>query len=262
VDSPRLFCVYVINIGVRGEQLQANEHGSSDYWDLHGKAVMAGTITALVAQKRNKERVNVYLDGEFAFGLALVEAIKLHKGQQLTGEDIARLKALDEIEVAREHALNYLSYRPRSSEEVRRNLREKGFAGQTIETVIERLAGVGLLDDEAFARFWVDNRERFGPRSRRALRYELRQKGVPDAAIEAALADLDEEEAAYRAASARLRRYARADEQTFRKRLGAFLARRGFSYGIVRDALDRLWEEQTMQREMTEQDTFDGVDLD
>ena len=70
------------------------------------------------------------------------------------------------------------------------------------------------------------------------------------------------EDAAYRAASARLRRYARADEETFRKRLGDFLARRGFSYGIVRNVLDRLWEEQTMQHDMSEQDFFDGVDMD
>jgi regulatory protein len=223
---------------------------------------MAGTITALVAQKRNKERVNVYLDGEFAFGLALIEALKLHKGQQLSDDDIARLKVLDEIEVAHDRALNFLSYRPRSSEEVRRNLREKEFAEQTIETVIERLTGADLLDDAAFARYWVDNRERFQPRSRRALRYELSQKGVPDAAIQAALDDLDEEDAAYRAASARLRRYARADEETFRKRLGDFLARRGFGYGIVRDVLDRLWREQSMQHEMSEQDSFDGFDMD
>jgi regulatory protein len=223
---------------------------------------MAGTITALVAQKRNKERVNVYLDGEFAFGLALIEALKLHKGQQLSDDDIARLKALDEIEVAHDRALNFLSYRPRSSEEVRRNLHQKEFAEQTIETVIERLTGAGLLDDAAFARYWVDNRERFEPRSRRALRYELRQKGVPDAAIQAALDDLDEEDAAYRAASARLRRYARADEETFRKGLGNFLARRGFGYGIVRDVLDRLWQEQSMQHEMSELDSFDGFDMD
>jgi regulatory protein len=223
---------------------------------------MAGTITALVTQKRNKERVNVYLDGEFAFGLALIEALKLHKGQQLSDDDIARLKALDEIEVAHDRALNFLSYRPRSSEEVRRNLHQKEFAEQTIETVIERLTGAGLLDDAAFARYWVDNRERFEPRSRRALRYELRQKGVPDAAIQAALGDLDEEDAAYRAASARLRRYARADEETFRKGLGNYLARRGFAYGIVRDVLNRLWQEQSMQHEMSELDSFDGFDMD
>jgi regulatory protein len=212
---------------------------------------MGGKITALIVQKRNKERVNVYLDGEFAFGLALIEALKLQKGQLLDDADIERLKALDEIEVAHEHALNYLSYRPRSVEEVRRNLRQskKKFSEATIETVIERLKRSGLLDEAAFARYWVENRSQFKPRSARALRYELRQKGVGDPAIQAALENLDEESEAYRAAQSRLHRYAQTDEETFRKRLGDFLTRRGFSYSIVRTALDRLWEEKNAQYE-------------
>lgn len=206
---------------------------------------MAGTITALVVQKRNKERVNVYLDGEFAFGLALAEAIKLKKGQTLSDEDIARLKALDEVEVVHERALNLLSYRPRSAEEVRRKLRDskQDFSDTAIETVIERLERAGLLDDEAFARYWVDNRERFNPRSARALRHELRQKGVSDQVADKVLADLDEQDAAYRAAQAKVRRYAHADEDEFRKRMGGYLSRRGFAYGVVRDVLDRLWDE-------------------
>lgn len=206
---------------------------------------MAGTITALVVQKRNKERVNVYLDGEFAFGLALAEAIKLKKGQTLSDEDIAQLKALDEIEVVHERALNLLSHRPRSAEEVRRKLRDskQEFSDTAIETVIERLERAGLLDDEAFARYWVDNRERFNPRSARALRHELRQKGVSNQVVDRVLADLDEQDAAYRAAQAKVRRYAHADEAEFRKRMGGYLSRRGFAYGVVRDVLDRLWDE-------------------
>lgn len=208
---------------------------------------MGGRITALVAQKRNKERVNVYLDGEFAFGLATIEALKLHKGQELSDADIERLKALDEVEVAHERALHFLSYRPRSTEEVRRNLRnsKRNFGETAIENTIGRLERAGLLDDEAFARYWVENRERFSPRSARALRHELRQKGVPDRAIEAAIDEVDEAGAAYQAAQDRLSRYAGADEETFRKRLGGYLSRRGFSYGVVREALDRLWEEIT-----------------
>ena len=80
---------------------------------------MTGTITALIAQKRNKDRVNVYLDGEFAFGLAAIEAIRLRQGQVLSDEEIEHLKALDEIERAHERALNLLSYRPRSAQEIR-----------------------------------------------------------------------------------------------------------------------------------------------
>lgn len=206
---------------------------------------MAGTITALVAQKRNKERVNVYLDGEFAFGLAMIEALKLKKGQTLSDEEIARLKALDEVEIVHERALNLLSYRPRSAEEVRRKLRQtkQDFSEIAIEKAVEKLERAGLLDDEAFARYWVENRERFAPRSARALRHELRQKGVSNRIVDTVLTDLDEEDAAYRAAQAKVRRYAQADEETFRKRLGGYLSRRGFSYGIVRGVLDRLWDE-------------------
>ncbi|NDJ36558.1 MAG: RecX family transcriptional regulator, partial [Chloroflexi bacterium] len=88
---------------------------------------MAGTITALIVQKRNKQRVNVYLDDTFAFGLALDEALHLRRGQVLTDEEVDRLKALDAAARAREAALNYLSYRPRSTAEVRDNLRGKDF---------------------------------------------------------------------------------------------------------------------------------------
>jgi regulatory protein len=204
---------------------------------------MAGTITGLVVQKQNKERVNIYIDGEFAFGLAMIEAVKLRKGQVLSDEKIAQLKALDEYEVAHERALNFLSYRPRSAAEVRRNLHEKEYSETVIEQVMERLERAGLVDDAAFARFWVENREMSKPRSERGLRFELRQKGVSDEAISAALTEVNEEESAYRAALERARRIPRTDKQVFGKRLGDFLARRGFSYDVVREAVDRLWTE-------------------
>lgn len=205
---------------------------------------MAGTVTALVAQKRNKQRVNVYLDGQFAFGLAAIEAAKLRKGQYLSDEEIARLKAVDEIEMAYEQALHLLSFRPRSVEEVRRKLSEGKYSQAAIEAAIERLEQAGLLDDQAFARFWVENRAQFGPRSVRALRYEMRQKGVPEAVIRSALEGLDETEAAYQAAYSLAQRLAQADKQTFYKRVGDFLARRGFGFGIIRETVERLWSER------------------
>jgi regulatory protein len=204
---------------------------------------MAGKITALIVQKRNKDRVNVHLDGKFAFGLAAIEAIKLHKGQVLSDDEIERLRALDEAERTHERALNLLSYRPRSTEEVRRRLQAAGFSGHAIEITIERLSRSGLLDDLAFAQYWVDNREQFKPRGARALRQELWQKGVPDAVITEVLDELDEEELAYRVGRKRLQRLRNLEETARRKRLGDFLLRRGFSYEIVRDVIDRLWGE-------------------
>jgi len=204
---------------------------------------MPGIITSLVVQKKNKDRVNVFLDGECAFGLAMIEALKLHKGQALSEQEIDRLKALDEVEVAHERALNFLSYRPRSIAEVRRNLKDKEFSPEAIDSVVQRLQDAQLLDDQAFARYWVDNRETFEPRSAHALRFELRKKGVGDPDIALAVEEIDEDGAAYRAAVPLAKRHGRLDWQAFRKKLGDFLLRRGFPYPIIRDVLKRLWRE-------------------
>lgn len=204
---------------------------------------MSGTISALAVQKKNKDRVNVYLDGKFAFGLAAIEAVKLRRGQTLSDEDIAALKARDEAEQARQQALGFLEYRPRSVEEIRRYLSDKGYPDETLEQVIARLADAGLLDDRAFAHFWLENRAAFRPRSARALRQELRQKGVP-ADIIAELLDEEhnEDEAAYQAALPGARRWCGLDATSFRKKLESLLVRRGFSYEVAREATARAWQ--------------------
>ena len=139
---------------------------------------MAGTISSLQQQKNNPERVSVFIDGEFAFGVALDTAARLAKGQFLSDADIAALQTDDEHDRAYQSALHFLGSRPRSTTEVQRNLQEKGFADEAIAAAIARLLEHHYLDDEEFARYWLDNRSRFRPRSARAIRYELRQKGV------------------------------------------------------------------------------------
>lgn len=209
----------------------------------HGFLIlMAGTITALRWQKRNKDRVNVYLDGRFAFGLAAIAAANLRVGQTLSDEEIAHLQAKDDVERAYEHALNFLSYRPRSEAEVRRNLREKDIEDEVIEAVIERLTRAGLLDDHAFARYWIENRLEFNPRGVRALSHELRRKGVSDAIIAEALAGFDEEAVARKAAGSAAPRLAHLEPAEFRRRLEAHLARRGFSYAVIEPLVEEMLE--------------------
>lgn len=209
---------------------------------------MAGTITALVVQQRDKQRVNVHLDGAFSFGLALSEAAHLRKGQFLSDEEIEALKARDTVERAYEHALRFLAYRPRSAEEVRRNLRDHNADPGVIDAVLERLERAGLVNDAEFARFWVENRQQFRPRSPQALRYELRQKGVPPEVINAALATLDDETLAYDAARTRLNRLRHADPDVFRRKLSDFLSRQGFSYPLVREVVENLLAEHEATR--------------
>jgi regulatory protein len=212
---------------------------------------MTREITALTFQKRNKDRVNVYLDGAFGFGLAAVEAVHLRVGQRLSAEEIVELQMKDEIERSYERALNFLSYRPRSAAEVRRNLRRKDVEDQVIEVVIGRLTRAGLLDDREFARYWVDNRARFNPRGLRGLRYELRQKGVSYSIIDDVLSDYDVQAAARKTVEAGARRLSQETPEGFRRKLKGYMARRGFSYAIIKPLIEERLEEREA-RESTE----------
>jgi regulatory protein len=211
---------------------------------------MAGVITALEIQKRNKERVNVYLDDEYAFSLDIMSAATLRKGQTLSQAEIEALQTQDEVSRAVDRAVRFLSYRPRSVAEIRRNLAEKQTPEAVIDQAVERLQKLGYIDDRAFAAFWVENRNTFKPISPRALRYELRQKGVADADIAAALAGLDSHDAAYRAAQGQIRRHRSKSREEFRQKISAFLMRRGFGYDTIREVVEQwIAELETQDRE-------------
>lgn len=202
---------------------------------------MAKKVTALKVQKRNPNRVNVYLDGEFAFGLARIVAAWLSTGQELSEAKISELRAKDETEVALQRALNFISFKPRSEQEVRQNLKKKEVAEPVQDEVISRLRTNGLLNDEQFAGMWVENRSEFRPRGGRALRMELRQKGVAETTIEKALDGLDEEPLALNAGLKQARRYRGLEYDEFRKKMYGFLGRRGFSYDIIQSVVPQVW---------------------
>ncbi|MCD6520550.1 MAG: RecX family transcriptional regulator [Anaerolineae bacterium] len=202
---------------------------------------MGQKVTALRVQKGRRRRVNVFLEGEFAFSLHPMVAAKLARGQELDEEAIAKLKEEDRLESAYENALHYLSFRPRSEHEISRHLLEKGYTPDEAAQVLERLRRVHLVDDREFAQFWVENRERFRPRGPWVLRAELRQKGIAAPIIEEVLRSLDEETSALRAAEQAMRRYRHLDEATFRRRMLGFLQRRGFSYGVARQVTEQCW---------------------
>jgi regulatory protein len=202
------------------------------------------TITALEPQKNNPNRVNVYLDGEFAFGLARIAAAWLRVGQALTDEKVASLQKEDARETAYLRAMHLLSYRARSEAEIRQRLQKHEVPEAVIEETLERLRAEGFVNDGQFASAWVANRNEFRPRSKRALAMELKQKGLTEAAIQSALEAADDEALAYEAGRKKVRRLAGLEWQEFRRKLGDFLARRGFSYSVIAPTVKRLWDEQ------------------
>jgi len=206
---------------------------------------MTKVITAITVQKRNTQRLNISLDGEYAFSLDRLTAAWLKVGRKLSPEEIVSLQEKDEQEVAFNRALRYLSYRARSEAEMRKYLSDKGFSDHVSQTVIDRLKDERLINDPRFAQDWIDNRVSFRPRSQTQLRFELRNKGLSEDLIEDALqeADLDDIELACVAGKKLVGRYARLGWLDFRQKLGAALARRGFSYETVRSVTRQLWDE-------------------
>lgn len=214
---------------------------------------MAGneqTITALTAQKKNQERVNVFLDGSFAFGLPLATAVHLKIGQSLSPAKVEALQREDELDKVKQIAYRLISIRPRSVAEVKRHLDRKGYDEQLIETAVTHLIAVDLLNDESFARYWVEQRDTFKPRSQLAISQELFQKGVSRSTIEHVLSDVDEISAARRAAAKKARLWANFPEKEFGIKLGRFLQARGFNYEIINQITNELWQSITREKEI------------
>jgi regulatory protein len=183
----------------------------------------------------------VYLDGEYAFSVDSLLASELKIGQQLSGEQVKKIKAKDAARRARQLSFRYLSYRPRSKAEVRNYLRQKGFDEIEAEMAVDELEERQYLDDRAFADYWVEQRLIHRPRGIIALRHELAQKGVSSAIAEVALRDVDEKDAALQAAEKRVQRWSRMPRDEFRRKISDFLKRRGFSYPTIREVADSVW---------------------
>ncbi len=198
---------------------------------------MSYVITALKAQKAQRGRVNVYLDGAFAFSLAAIYAVALRVGQAISEAQVRALKQADEGERAQQRVLHLLAYRPRSVQEVRDRLRRLGVADDVIQQTVERLQQCGLLDDRAFSQAWAQSRQQRSPRSRRAIAWELQRKGVSEDHIAEALESVDERAAALAAAQRYSKRLAETDPLQRRRKLYAHLARRGFDYAVIEEVV-------------------------
>ncbi|MCL4465076.1 MAG: RecX family transcriptional regulator [Chloroflexi bacterium] len=203
-------------------------------------------VSALETQQRHAERVNVFLDGEFAFGLAVITAQQagLHIGSELSQAEIEALLAEDLFQKALGRALVLLGYRPRSENEVRRRLARVKFEPAVADRVVLKLRADGLLDDREFARYWAENRTSFNPRGARLISQELRLKGVEREAIDEVLEEnVDDDSAALAAGRKKAKQLAGLEYRDFRQKLGNFLARRGFNYDTAKEVVAKLWQE-------------------
>ncbi len=205
-------------------------------------------ITALEPQVNDPERINIYVDGRFLLGVnaTIVLQMGLQLDQELRPDQLEQLRTEEAEQQAVDRALNYLSYRPRSREEVRRYLRRKEISPEIIEAALVRLDRLDYVNDRAFAGFWIETREQYSPRGARALKNELRMKGVEREVVDELVDDEQDEQRALRAGRKKamsLVNTPNIDYTTFRNRLGSFLQRRGFGYEVATRTVRALWKE-------------------
>jgi regulatory protein len=199
------------------------------------------TITNITQQHRRKDRFSIYIDGSYRLSLAqdqLADAA-LRVGDELADADITRLAQQSEVGKALDRAYNYLSFRGRSRQEMVRYFRRKQYDDELIEFLIQRLEAQDLVNDERFAREWVEARQLASPRSLIHLQAELREKGIASDTIEAAVTSpaATDEGAAIMAliTGKRLRQRYPEDQKLIR-----YLAGKGFRFDAIKAVLEQL----------------------
>ena len=214
-----------------------------------GDADGAPRITGIRRGSRGRA-VLTTSDGEtlivHAEALALA---RVREGDALDGAARERLDLEQHRRKAHEAALQLLRHRPRSEREMVRRLRQRGLPADVVAEEVERLREAGLLDDEAFAESWVEERRERSPRGKRLLRQELVGRGVGAAIADEAVSAVDDRTAALAVARGRAWRLEGLDFQRFSQRLAGFLQRRGFGYEVVEEAVRTVWNENAPEGE-------------
>ena len=207
-------------------------------------------ITAITAQQKDKNRVNVMVDGKYRFSLDIFQYadLGLKVGQEYSDEELTTLEQEGVFGKVYVRALEYCLMRPHSAREVKdylfkktRDTRtktgdvKKGISPEVTARVFDRLTEKGYIDDEKFTRYWVENRSLTKGASRRKLQAELRAKGVESMIIERFLSESDrsDDDELQKVIAKKRARY------PDRQKLIQYLARQGFSYDDISAALDK-----------------------
>ena len=217
-------------------------------------------VTDIKEAVRDRDRLNVYIDRKFFCSLALSQVVdlKLKIGKQLNDEDLKSLRRASEFGKLYQRALEYALLRPHSQKEMRDHLKKKtlskvvrvknqktgeyqtkqkeGFDASLVEPVLARLVERGYVDDERFAKLWIENRSIRKGISQKKLRLELQSKGISQDIIDTCLSEgaRDERKELKKVIAKKAKKY--PDEQ----KLIQYLLRQGFNYSDVLEALSTV----------------------
>ncbi|MEK7061586.1 MAG: RecX family transcriptional regulator [Patescibacteria group bacterium] len=194
------------------------------------------TITSIKSQKK-KNRVNIYLDDKFGFGIDLENFVKLglKVDQEVTETEIEKIVKKAEFQKTLDKLLRFATLRPRSEKEISLWLRRKKVHESLFNKLFDRLNHLELINDEKFAKWWVEQRQAFRPKPKRILNNELRMKGISSETIKKVLGEetIDEEKMARELLDKKMYKWKNLNGFELRQKMSQYLAQKGFSWEII-----------------------------
>lgn len=200
-------------------------------------------ITSITRQQKDRNRLNIFLDGEFCFGLYENSVLKfgLRNGDELEQSEIDKIKEFDELEYGKKTAYTFLAYRQRSKKELSRKLQQKKISEKTIKKVLEILEKQKYIDDEKFAKNFLEDKLKSKPAGRRLLKLKLSEKGISREILQKTIDENYSDEKEFEAASLLLKKYKtgikKADSNEMKSKCYRYLISRGFDFEIVKKLL-------------------------
>jgi len=204
-------------------------------------------VITSIKQQKNKNRVNVYLDDEFGFGIDLDNFVLLHLkvDQELSEKEIVEIVRKAEFQKTFDKLLRFAMVRPRSEKEITDYFRRKKVHESMHDELFEKLRHFELIDDEKFAKWWIEQRQSFRPKPKRILNIELRTKGIKKEVIDNVLSEevVDEEKMATELIEKKIYKWKNLEPRIARQKMSQYLTGKGFGWDVISRVVSGLIKE-------------------
>lgn len=203
-------------------------------------------ITSVERNKKNKDRMSIYLDGKYALSISEDDflSMNLYDRMELNAEELEYIKNSLNFRAAKSTAIRYLSLRLRTEKEIRVKLQETGYDSENIEKVIDELKAIGYINNKLYAQKYVFDRSKLKPKSKKLLRLELQSRGISGEIADEVLEDwkIDESVVAEGLVKKKFGKYDLTDEKIANK-IYMFLKHRGYNNDTIEGVMERLGKE-------------------
>lgn len=204
-------------------------------------------ITSAERNKKNRDRMSIYIDDKFAFTISEDDflGMNLYERKEITTEELEYIKNTLNFRCAKAVAVRYLSVKLRTDKEIRQKLHQEGFDSETIGKVVEELQAIGYINNKLYAQKFVFDRSKLKPKSKKLLKLELQSRGISQEIADEVLEDWKADEAVVAEELVR-RRFGKYDlkDEAILKKVYMFLNHRGYNRGLIEEVVNKLNEDR------------------